>query len=147
MLTPRPMPAINLSEQRDLDFEELDAELETPTPAPPAPEPRPPADSVESIDRYEGINPRFLRAAAKLEKARVGKPSTDPARKSSPDEEEWRRQLEESSAGSVISFLPPTTIENPSVVQGFPENQRNRAPKGTMRPVVPPKPPPIPKKK
>jgi hypothetical protein len=147
MLTPRPMPAFNLADAPVLELDEIELEPEIPPSTTPPEAPRPIADSVEAIDRYEGINPRFLRAAAKLEKAQVNKPAVETERKSEPDEEEWRRQLEESTAGSVISFLPPTTIENPAVVEGFPQNQRNRAPKGTMRPVSLSKPPPIPKRK
>ena len=142
MLTPRPMPAISLPE-----LPEEHAATPTSTSAT-VPEEKTslPADSAPSIDRYEGINPRFLRAAAKLEEARVDKPrlqSPPPTE----DEEEWRKQLEIASTGSVISFLPPTTIENPEKVEGFPENQRNSRPQLTMRRVTPPKPPPIPKRK
>ena len=147
MLTPKSMPAVELPEP--LSYEEADIEEIRDTPTPTNKEERATADSIEAIDRYEGINPRFLRAAAKLEKARVDIPRKEkaPPRDSDPDEEAWRKELEASSAGSVISFLPPTFVENPAVMEGFPENQKNRAPKGGMRPSMPPKPPPIPKKR
>ena len=140
MLTPQPMPAMHLPKPPAVNKAPLVSE------AGPASEKqgRPPADSTPAGDRYEGINPRFLRAAAKLQEAQVQRP---PDSKTTEEEDEWRKQLESVSAGSVISFLPPTTVENPEKVEGFPENQRNRRPQLAMRPVSPPKPPPIPPKR
>jgi serine/threonine protein kinase len=88
----------------------------------------------------DGVNPRFLRAAARLEEARVSQvsdfvvESEEDNKKAKEKEEDWRAQLEESTSGSVISFLAPPTIEKSADVQGFPRNQqRNR-----HRPLAPP---------
>jgi len=91
------------------------------------------------------INPRFLRAAARLEEARVSDGNdqrvvdeeTPDEVAASEKEEDWRRQLEESSSDSVISFLAPAVMEKSSEVRGFPENQRR---KGRDRGYLPPLP-------
>jgi hypothetical protein len=62
------------------------------------------------LDRLAGINPRFLRAAAKLEKARTSR--VDVAGDAELDDEDWRRRLEESSAGSMVSFLSDDTAND-----------------------------------
>jgi hypothetical protein len=103
----------------------------------------------EKSERLEGINPRFLRAAAKLEKARISQVSI--AETAREDEEAWRRQLEESSSGSVISFLPPDKIREPGKLQGFPKNQPPMEPPlpqlgGDTSNSIPPPPPPAKRK-
>lgn len=118
--------------------------------APPSPSMQPPVPDKPprtiSALALEGINPRFLRAAAKIEEAKIRGETSQ--KHSLVDEEEWRRQLEESSAGSVISFLPPATSQGPNnEVQGFPKNQQN-----VPKPRIPSrsggaKPPPIPTRK
>ena len=120
--------------------------------APLPPKPSTPADAEidssadERSERLEGINPRFLRAAAKLEKAKIGQVQTSPE-STREDEEEWRKRLEESSTGSVISFLPPEEItEDSQPIKGFPHNQQPQKPRIPPVPSNLPKPPPLPKK-
>ncbi len=116
------------------------------SPAPPTlsksnPGPKQPPRTISALE-LEGINPRFLRAAAKIEESKIRGEAE--RRQTFADEEEWRKQLEESSSGSVISFLPPATAESPNEVQGFPKNQQK-----VPKPRIPSKsggakPPPIP---
>jgi hypothetical protein len=158
LMTPRPavpaprkslIPVPSALKQASAEDKPVGPESSRPESSPPQ-SGREPSDSVDTGDRYEGINPRFLRAAAKLEKARVSQINVESKKDSTTDEEDWRRQLEESSAGSVISFLPPTTIDNPKTVEGFPNNQRSSKPQIAMRPArssAPPPPPPIPRPK
>lgn len=99
----------------------------------------------EHKDELNGIDPRFIRAAARLAEAKIGEvPSGTPdvPHNTEPDDEEWRDRIAAESTSnedSVISFLAPAVTENPSEVQGFP---RSRQRKGRNRPPsVPPKSP------
>ncbi|MFO8071778.1 MAG: protein kinase [Polyangia bacterium] len=93
----------------------------------------------------EGIDPRLLRAAARLEEARIGEitsvttyPDDPKIRKES--EEDWRRRMETSSDDSVISFIAPPVVEEPSQVRGFPRSVQGR--KQSRPPATPPRRPP-----
>ncbi len=97
-------------------------------------------------EKFEGIDPRFLRAAAKLEKARISQ--VEKTGDGDEENDDWRRQLEASTEGSVVSFLPPSTIDNPKDVQGFPKNQQKM--KKSQLPMSPKSksiPPPLPPKR
>ncbi len=99
----------------------------------------------EQQQSVEGIDPRLLRAAARLEEARIGEitsvttyPDDPKIRKES--EEDWRKRMETSSDDSVISFIAPPIVEEPSQVRGFPRSVQGR--KQSRPPATPPQRPP-----
>jgi len=83
----------------------------------------------QRADELEGIDPRLLRAAARLEEARIS--SVPPVEEEQPEpqgeDDDWRERLSQVEGEQVISFLAPPVGKRDPDVRGFPRNQQRGA--------------------
>ncbi len=144
---------VNELTEEGTDSIEVDDDLPTPVPLPDTVVPQLPtaeehASSSASqllkqrAENLEGIDGRLLRAAAKLEKAKVGELTVE--KEEAPPEEkkedDWRERISSAPQDRIISFIQPPFVEQPMKVRGFPKNQkRTTQPHPSITP--PPKPP------